>query len=78
MLAGDSALRAFAATLSVVCRGVLWALDQTFDAGESNPEELVAGLVSIGDHPTCRLSRDEVAQRIALYHDGTQRLRAAW
>ena len=70
LLTGDAALRAFAATLSVVCHGVLWILDQIFDGGVSSPQELVAGLVSIRDHPRCRLPQNEMARRIARYSEG--------
>ena len=67
LLTGDRVLRAFAAKLSVGCHGVLWLLDQVFEADISSPEDLVAGLTSIRDHPRCRLPRDEIATRIGFY-----------
>ena len=67
LLTGDGALRAFAATLSVVCHGVLWILDRLLEAGIARPAELVAGLTSIRDHPRCRLPREEIVSRLALY-----------
>ena len=67
LLTGDGVLRAFAAKLSVVCHGVLWILDQIFEAGISSLEDLVAGLTSIRDHPRCRLPQDEIARRLTLY-----------
>ena len=72
LLTGDGVLRAFATTLSVVCHGVLWILDQLFDAGASSPEDLVSGLRAIRDHPRCRLPQNEVAARIALYSSTTR------
>ena len=67
LLTGDRVLREFAAKLSVGCHGVLWILDQIFEAGISSPDELVAGLITIRDHPRCRLPQDEIARRMALY-----------
>ena len=67
LLTSDSALRAFAAALPVVCRSVLWILDQIFDAGLSSPEYLLSGLSTIRNHPRCRLPQDEIAKRIAIY-----------
>ena len=67
LLTGDRVLRAFAAKLSVCCHGVLWILDQVFEADISSPEVLVAGLASIRDHPRCRLPQDEIARRVRLY-----------
>ena len=67
LLTGDGVLRAFAARLSVVCHGVLWILDQMLEVGISSPTDLLSGLTSIRDHPRCRLPRDEIASRLALY-----------
>ena len=67
LLTGDGGLRAFATTLSVVCHGFLWILDQLFYAGVSSPVDLVSGLSAIRDHPRCRLPQNEIAARIALY-----------
>ena len=72
LLTGDGGLRAFATTLSVVCHGVLWILDQLFYAGVSSPEDLVSGLSAIRDHPRCRLPQNEIAARIALYSSTTR------
>ena len=67
LLTCDRVLRAFAAKLSVGCHGVLWLLDQLFDAGFSSPADLIAGLTSIRGHPRCRLPVDEIAMRTANY-----------
>ncbi len=67
LLTGDGALRTLAITLNVVCHGVLWLLDQIFEAGVSNPEELVSGLRAIRDHPRCRLPENEIQSRLRIY-----------
>ena len=67
LLTGDGVLRALAAKISVVCHGVLWILDQLFDAGVSSPKELLLGLRVMRDHPRCRLPQNEIAMRIGLY-----------
>ena len=67
LLTGDGALRTLAMTLDVVCHGVLWLLDQIFDAGVSDPEELATGLRAIRDHPRCRLPQNEVQDRLRIY-----------
>ena len=67
LLTGDGVLRALAQTLSVVCHGVLWVLDQIFNANVASPEELVLGLKAIRDHPRCRLPKAEISRRIETY-----------
>ena len=67
LLTGDGALRTLAMTLDVVCHGVLWLMDQIFEAGVSNPGELVSGLRAIRDHPRCRLPENEIESRLQLY-----------
>ena len=67
LLTGDGALRTLAMTLNVVCHGVLWLLDQIFEAGVSSPGELASGLRAIRDHPRCRLPQNEVQDRLRLY-----------
>ena len=67
LLTGDRVMREFAATLDVVCHGVLWLIDRVFEAGIASRDDLVSGLQAIGGHPRCRLPRTEVENRIALY-----------
>ena len=67
LLTGDGALRTLAMTLNLVCHGVLWLLDEIFEAGVSNPGELVSGLRAIRDHPRCRLPENEIQSRLRLY-----------
>ena len=72
LLTGDGALRALAHTLSVVCHGVLWVLDQIFNANIASAEELVLGLKAIRDHPRCRLPKAEMRRRIETYSSRTK------
>ena len=67
LLTGDRVMRAFAATLNVVCHGVLWLIDRIFEAGAASREEYVAGLLTIRDHPRCRLPESEIQSRLQLY-----------
>ena len=67
LLTGDRVMREFAATMDVICHGVLWMLDQLFEAGISSAEDLYSGLRAIGDHPRCRLPQSEVQSRLQLY-----------
>ncbi len=67
LLTGDGVLRAFAMALNVVCHGVLWLMDQLFEAGISSAEVLHSGLRAIGGHPRCRLPQSEIQSRLQIY-----------
>ena len=67
LLTGDRVMRAFAATLNVVCHGVLWLIDRIFEAGIASREELISGLQTISNHPRCRLPESEIQSRLQFY-----------
>jgi len=67
LLTGDALLRELATAENVECHGVLWVLDQLFSEGVVQPQYLYTGLSAIARHPRCRLPRDEIASRLALF-----------
>lgn len=67
LLTGDRVMREFAASLDVVCHGVLWLIDRIFEAGIASQNDLVSGLQAIRDHPRCRLPRAEIESRMVRY-----------
>ncbi len=67
LLTGDARLRRLAHDENVVCHGVLWLLDQMHDERTATPRQLYDGLISIRDHPRCRLPRTEVNKRLKTF-----------
>ena len=67
LLTGDGALRALAKAEQVDCHGVLWLLDQMFEASIASPSELYDGLKAISEHPRCRLPKSEIRKHLVRY-----------
>jgi predicted nucleic acid-binding protein len=67
LLTGDALLRELATAEKVECHGVLWVMDQMFSEGVVQPQHLHTGLSAIARHPRCRLPKDEIASRLALF-----------
>ena len=67
LLTGDRVMREFAASLDVICYGVLWLIDRIFEAGIASRNDLVSGLQAIRDHPRCRLPGAEIESRMVRY-----------
>ena len=71
LLTGDARLRRLASDENVVCHGVLWLLDRMLQEHAAPPRQLYDALVSIRDHPRCRLPKAEVSKRLqAFKHAG--------
>jgi hypothetical protein len=64
LLAGDGPLRKEAASRKVICRGLLWLLDEMLASGKVSKTLLCEGLNKISQHPRCRLPRNEVTARL--------------
>ena len=69
LLSGDRALRQLAVDEGVECHGVLWILDQMYNASVVSIPQLHAGLTAISKHTRCRLPKPEVRRRLAHYVD---------
>ncbi|MYC83429.1 MAG: hypothetical protein F4X19_15270 [Acidobacteria bacterium] len=69
LLSGDRTLRQLAAEETVECHGVLWLLDQMYNASVVSIPQLHAGLTAISKHPRCRLPKAEIRRRLAQYAD---------
>jgi hypothetical protein len=67
LVTGDKTLRSRAEGNSVVCRGLLWILDQIEASEAIAPVSLAEGLQKISAHPRCRLPKLEVAERLAKW-----------
>ncbi len=67
LLTGDRALRELAIEEHVDCHGVLWLLDQMFDASAATASMLCSGLKAIRAHPRCRLPKSKIRKRISRY-----------
>ena len=67
LLTGDARLRRLAGDEKVDCHGVLWLLDLMFEQRKATPQQLHDGLVSIRDHPRCRLPKSEVNKRLRSF-----------
>jgi len=67
LLTGDGGLRDLAESRSIRFHGVLWVLDQLFEASAMKADVLTTGLQAIADHPRCRLPRAEINARLAKY-----------
>jgi hypothetical protein len=67
LLTGDGDLRALAQAEQVPFFGVLWVLDQLFDAQVIEAATIIAGLQLIAAHPRCRLPRAEIQVRLERY-----------
>ena len=67
LLTGDARLRRLARDEKIVCHGVLWLLDRMHDEQTATLQQLYDGLVSIRDHPRCRLPRAEVHKRLQTF-----------
>ena len=67
LLTGDARLRRLARDEKIVCHGVLWLLDRMHDEQTATLQQLYDGLVSIRDHPRCRLPRAEVNKRLQTF-----------
>lgn len=66
LLTGDARLRSLASEEGVDCHGVLWLLDRMHDQQTATPRQLYDGLVSIRDHPRCRLPTNEINKRLKI------------
>ena len=67
LLTGDARLRQLASTEKIACHGLLWLLDRIFQARTATPSQLHDGLVSIRDHPRCRLPKGEINKRLRAF-----------
>ena len=67
LLSGDSALGQLASDEAVECHGVLWLLDQMYEANVVSIRELYDGLIAIAQHPRCRLPKPEIRRRLTDY-----------
>ena len=67
LLSGDSALNRLASDEAVECHGVLWLLDQMYEANVVSIRELYDGLTAMSQHPRCRLPKAEIRRRLANY-----------
>ena len=67
LLTGDARLRQLASKEKVICHGVLWLLDRMHEEQTATPQDLYDGLVSIRDHPRCRLPKPEVSKRLQIF-----------
>jgi hypothetical protein len=67
LLTGDGELRSVARTRELPFHGVLWVLDELFEAQVVEAKLLVAGLEAIASHPRCRLPRADIQARLARY-----------
>ena len=67
LLTGDARLRRLAGDEDVPCHGVLWLLDRMLEAHTAAPQQLYDGLVSIRNHPRCRLPTAEVNRRLQAF-----------
>ncbi len=72
LLTGDARLRRLAHEEKVICHGALWLLDRMLDERTATPQQLYDGLVSIRDHPRCRLPGAEVNKRLKTFERGDQ------
>ena len=73
LLTGDAHLRRLAGDEKVHCHGVLWLLDLMFDERTATPQQLHEGLVSIRDHPRCRLPGSEINKRLQAFERARQK-----
>lgn len=67
LLAGDGALRTFAAAREVEVRGVLWVIDELHRHGIAPTETLLDALSLFAEDDTVRLPTREVAAAIRRY-----------
>lgn len=67
LLAGDGPLRRECAGRDIVCRGVLWLLDQMCANGKATKMVLCEGLTKIANDARCRLPKNEVQARLQLW-----------
>jgi hypothetical protein len=70
LLSGDGELRRLAQAANVPMRGVLWVIDLLVQESVLGVPALVAGLEALASHPRCRLSKAEIASRIAACRKG--------
>lgn len=64
LLAGDGTLRKEANARKIVCRGLLWLLDEMLGTAKVSANQLCEGLTRIGQDKRCRLPRSELDSRI--------------
>jgi len=64
LLAGDATLRKEASARKIVCRGVLWLLDEMFATGTVSAHHLCEGLTRIKQDKRCRLPKTDLESRI--------------
>jgi hypothetical protein len=67
LLTGDGELRSLAQERTMPFHGVLWVLDQIFEAKACAPAKLVVGLEAIAGHQRCRLPRNEIQICLSRY-----------
>jgi hypothetical protein len=70
LLSGDGELRTLAQAENVPLFGVLWVLDQLFDARTLEASVIVSGLEAVAGHPRCRLPLAEIELRLTRYRAG--------
>ena len=62
LLTGDKALRQLADAEDVGCHGVLWVLEEMHVRTVRSPQDLHAGLTTVGYHPRCRLPKRDITR----------------
>ncbi len=67
LLTGDARLRQLARDENIACHGLLWLLERMFRDRTATPRQLHDGLVTIRDHPRCRLPKAEVTKRLRAF-----------
>ena len=72
LLTGDARLRQLATEEKIICHGVLWLLDRMHDEQTATPQNLYDGLISIRDHPRCRLPMPEINRRLQIFEHAGQ------
>lgn len=68
LVTGDMALRRRAEEDEVLCRGLLWLLDEMEVSGAIAAMSLAEGLQRIAAHPRCRLPKADVQLRIKKWN----------
>ena len=67
LLTGDKTLRQLAGTENVDCHGVLWVLEEMHVRTVRSPQDLHAGLTSIGNHRRCRLPKRDITRLLGKF-----------
>lgn len=67
LLAGDRKLRIVARETRVEVHGILWVVDEMFEASLATAQQLHGILLAFRDDPLVRLPRNELARRIERF-----------